>query len=422
MNQRFETNNRKLFHHGAIQTARSGVPEGPNFGIESLSALQLPLPAELIIRNLDKATALTLARELSRQLDDSSEENVLDRASLLESDLGEASRNSLKGEPILWQAYPAEGDFTVLVGEEGTGKYSLLADTRNELKERDPGGGRRTLHLGFTAVMSELELRLPLPPEDEKFPPISDQLRQIHIPREKMIGEVRDDVSNEKEKDLEKVQFLMKLFGFDDSLSPGAESIMDLWESRNEDEIAMIDLFLHMLSKKQELANQDVFPRNTVKDLRDTADFSKSPLDIRRDQEEESIETLISLGFGKADIERRFQLAPSEKEKLKLRYVAWLARQPYMGIFRKEVKGALKEGYSVANPNLFAEAVSQTQHLHNEHVRSRYVNYNLAVGYEADDYNRKRELLKTVAIMSVYILFERDVSKYLDPAKNLQPE
>lgn len=248
--------------------------------------------------------------------------------------------------------------------------------------------------------------------DDSSEPPmtIEERIQELRVKVESHQG-LAQSIREEINRDMGRTWDLVAALGLENGETVSREELAKLWEDRNMDEAAIIDLYLYIHTRKQKLYGSTSVEPIRLHDLTEAA-RKKLPLQLRYEQTEGSVAILKALGFEENDIERRFQKG-SKSHVQGLRLVSWLATQPYMSDFRKKVSDKLDENDSMTSSELFATAMAEVEWQTLGHINNKNVNYDMSIGYEIDAYQRRTQELKTALILSRHVFYGDDLRKYV---------
>lgn len=254
---------------------------------------------------------------------------------------------------------------------------------------------------------------LPRPEEpitsSESPPTIEERIKELRVQVESHQG-LAHSIREEIKKDIGKMWDMVIVLGLEDAERVDRQKLTKLWEDRNMDEAAVVDLYWHIHAGKKKIYGSKSCEPIRLGDFLDAAP-KEMPLQLRHDQTETSVDILRALGFEKGDIERRFQKG-SEKHVQGLRLVAWLTPQEYMEDFREKISDRIDAAGTITSSELFATATAEVEWQILSHINNKNDDYDTTIGYEVDAYQRKNQELKTALILSRHIFFGEDISKY----------
>lgn len=428
---KFKENTKALIALGVQQEIGPSKPQdvGP-----AESELNTPsfIPAEIALRGLKRAHAILLFKGFNRHLNPLTDPPVEAIAPL--EFMTDEELESLEREAMLLETGPTS-DFNILLQETDPALFDIEIRPGGDFNE-DPESLRSVLQGAYFTVMSEVdlvqasldpELAINKPTTLEK-PIITSSVKSLSVKnrtnRSTKLRLLKNYEKQQFDEDLDEIKFIVEILGLENEENVTDEELVELWRSKNRDHIAILDLFMHAVSRKQEVDESAKFHSNTVTDLIEYGKKHKDPLWLRRELEDKSIETLITkLKISPADARSYFLLADSELEKMRIRVVAWLAEQPIMGGFRSSIQKHFKLGQTrISHAELFKKALDQIKTLGETHDfmsnpdswgSFESIEYDRDISFERDAYNRKLNFFINTWMLAAYVFTNEDIDQLL---------
>jgi hypothetical protein len=370
------------------------------------------------IDNLPRDMGITIAHEMTKRLDamGSTGREFNNKNYLLGNDLSDGLRKSLSGEPVVFETTPALGNFVVQLSlperkemeELGItkGMYSLQARLHEGtlMGNKTPEELKQILQLGYISLFERADF---FPSEEEiDIERKLDQLG-VSIPSDRLI---KAEIEEDEKKEIEVVKTMLMNLGVK-GIEP--ELLTTLCEVKKWDSIAVTDLYLYVVVRKQQKGHP--FPGIFLNDLVQATDKLIADK-LRDDQEKQSYRIYESLGFKEGEIQRRYELYEGDnKRKLSVRYIAWLASQDFMKGFSLEVAKKLSAGEKLPNIKLFELATSHVYQQYRQHRNNRHDVYDLSIDWERDDYETAQNFLRTALMLCLDIFYDQDIARFNTP-------
>lgn len=417
---------------GATEEKSELGSERPLPTFEALAKRQTIDPAVLAIRGLTRSYAVTIFSELHKNLNPltSQEEDLL--LPLLAMD--EAELASIERPPVYIRTKP-ESDFDIQLQESEPGRVRFDIEVRKGPGFNDsPASVAETIYSTYDAIMGEINLRnvalgaragMEQQPKEEITEQVSDSpQRRLSVKHRTSKAASRRPFARAETKnyydDLEEARFLTDILGIEGIEEQSSEVLVDFWRSRQRSHIAVIDLFMYVVTRKQEIheAPGGHF-HYTFSDLLQYGARQNDQLKLRRELEDQSLEAMSSLIKILPNIAKGyFQSADTELDKLRIRYITWLSRYPSLvGIRRKarevlrqpslthdQQTARLQELYRVIDSDLNEELQRHTTKVTRE-VWSTFgeIEYDKDIPGELDAYNTKLNFYRTAILLGKYL-------------------
>lgn len=441
---RFRENHAALLRINVSEEARVIYPNETGLTVEEGSQRQrLVRPPDLVIRGLTRAYGIVLFNELNKNLNPFTSQNEDLTAPLQFMD--EATLASIEREPIQIRS-EEDSEFDILLeeSEPGAGRFDLEIKKGPASKE-DAIEARDTLHSAFNAVMSEVELtKVSLDDYGQVLPEAESMDEQVEVqvpPRQKLSAINRSNRVTAKSRfqrpeakqfsdDVQEIKFLMEILGIDGADEARSSELVEFWKNRGRDHIAIIDLFMFVVERKRELHTSSGPQYHvTFEEMKQYGGKKPDQIALRRELEDKSLEHMSDdFRMLRPDASHFLQSAQSELDKLRLRYVTWLASYPdLVGVRRKArelfmnasispegLAHILGQVYEIAVTELDAEADSQEKTITDE-AWSTFggIEYYKDIPTEVEAYNDTLNFYRTASLLGRYLFTMDNMDEYL---------
>jgi hypothetical protein len=395
-------------------------------------------PALLSINGLIRAHAAILYSELDRHLNPLTfrDGDILSLARMDEAEVA-----SIERSPVYIRT-AAESDYDILLqeSEPGVGRFELEIK-QGLVTDEDAMTFIRQLNLGFMAVMESINLKQAATELERLIAPGEAEGQACEVQYRRFSARNRLDKpikvspkrgeSQQFRDDLQEMRMLMGIFAVEDAAAQ-PEKLIELWEKRGRNHIEMVNLFMYIVGRKQELRETPGAHFHYSVD-----DFSNySPKhdgfelqNILAQRSRTVMSEKLRLTSGRIDY--LYGLVDSDVDVSRLHYLAWLAGYPGMPktatemrkLFNQEVEnsyemmGTMQRLFQTASKELRGETLLHRMKM-SEDYWSDYgaIDYDKEIPDELDAYNVKLLFLRSAWLLGGYLFTKEKLDTYMQKA------
>ncbi|MBX4201371.1 hypothetical protein KW803_00545 [Candidatus Saccharibacteria bacterium] len=441
--ENFRKNFESLMRTGAVPSSRAAAY--PNIYAEStaedLLKKSIIPPAEIAIRGLNRLYAVTLFRELDTNLNVQSDADK-DRAAHLAA-MSESSLYAIDREPIYVRTeIGSEFDILLQESEPGTGRFDL--EIRQGLADaEDYTSFRSYLHTAYNGIISSIDLsKSSLEPEPVEIsselieavkPPANGIEKRLSVwsrtKRKKEKGFLKPEERRKFSDDLEEITFVLDILGIDDLENNDQKSLVNFWREINRDYISAIDVFMYMSRRAQELkrVNTLAIPYPASEYFVYAKEWDKD--DLRMTLERDSISFMTeNLQVLTSKAVEYFDPTVSETDRVRLRYLTWLASDPSMTAVKNKAREVLRQNlnpyadefstkigkiYEIANDQLLLLRSDLLKGTGADTWAPDQLVFDKTIPSELYEYNRLIDFYNTAIYLGKYLFTNEDMDTYI---------
>lgn len=301
---------------------------------------ELP-PSELVLRGLTRAHGLILYRELDKSLNPLTNQSteVVEIAKM-----DEAALASIERPPIYLRTdIDTDYDISLEENEPGAGRFDL--EIKRGKKGEEEYIASRAIHGYFQALMQSLDLRAASglisgmaleDPESLAFEKVAPR----RLKAENRMRNLRRAVAPRKEPEyanqLTEIYFLGNMLNLVDIEQVSSESLMDFWKDREFNHLNVVELFLFVVNRKQEIREAPGTHYNQYFERDMVAYAGKYRAEVVRKKMERATTHTMQTKFGMLPHRAAFVYGSirTPLDRLRLEYLSWLAGYPDLDISR----------------------------------------------------------------------------------------
>ncbi|HET9721709.1 MAG TPA: hypothetical protein VFP32_01625 [Candidatus Saccharimonadales bacterium] len=445
---RERSNYSALFTIGAAAESRVLNPkeaqrEMAQTALESLVRKQAIESPYLAIRGLTRYIAITLFNELDTNLNPLTHHpgGLLGLARMDETGLA-----SIVRDPILIRTdSEADVDISLEESEPGAGRFDLEV-RRGPGLEEDPLTFSKNLHSAFDVIMRQIDLRRAssysqqlIEGRTENDTAIMPLRRLMAKNRLAVIPQIEARRRKEPEQyyeDLLEIKLLATVLGIEELDEVDNRELVDFWRSRDRSQADVIKLFFYITDRKKQVsAAENPFHRYTADNLIRYGIKKSESVKLTKEVEDGAKDVLtrvIRINPQKAT--QFFGPKESELNKLKMLYIAWLARYgELVDVRRGAIKvfgtkfetnhdriSAMQDVYKVAINNIEEEA-NRHKKINSSDSWGTFgvVDYDLSIPEELDEYNKKLNFYRTAWLLGKYLFTSEKIDEAMHQAEKV---